>query len=443
MRRDASLHPVGRRAHAARVALVAALVVAAGYVLCALALGAYVNHRLVEEADGRLRSELAQVAADPGGTRLTPHHGGDHDTDNQPIFVWRVGPSGVARPLTADAPRLIRRQWSTAPVTLTLASTPFRFDTVRAGSSFLVAGQSVATIGRVDAALLLPALVFGLLLAAAAFAGAFVVGLRASAPLEQVRRRQAEFTADASHELRTPLSVVEAEVDLALRRVRSTGEYQAVLERIGAEGRRLRRIVEDLLWLARADAGQSGHDGSERADVAAIAADCVERFQALAAQRRVVLRFERAGDGPAVVQAAPEWVDRLAGVLVDNACKYAGAGGSATAAVVTSQGRVVLRVDDSGPGIPPAERDAVFDRFHRATAEEGGAGLGLAIADSVVRLSGAAWSVGESPHGGARLAVSWRRAGVAAHGVEAAGPASSEAHPDRQPEDTPVGGLPG
>lgn len=427
MSRSANPQPIGRRAHAARVALVAAAVVAACYVLCALALGEFVNHRLVGEADARLRAQLASAAPGPLGSLPEPHSGGDGDTDNEPIFVWKVGAAGVAHAVTAGSPSLPRHRWDGAPVTLTLGSTAFRFDASRDGSSWVVAGQSVATIGRVDAALLLPALAFGLLLVAATFTGALVVGLRASAPLEQVRRRQAEFTADASHELRTPLSVVEAEVDLALRRDRTPGEYQAVLERIAAESRRLRRIVEDLLWLARADAGAPGRDGAERADVAATARACVDRFQALAEQRGVTLRFERDGDGPAVVQAAPEWVDRLAGVLIDNACKYAGEGGSATVGVVSAQGRVVLRVDDSGPGIPPAERAAVFDRFHRATTEAGGAGLGLAIADSVVRMSGAAWTVGESPLGGARLAVSWRRAPTRAEGASPSAPQDTPA----------------
>jgi signal transduction histidine kinase len=70
-----------------------------------------------------------------------------------------------------------------------------------------------------------------------------------------------------------------------------------------------------------------------------------------------------------------------------------------------------LTVDDSGPGIPDAERERIFDRFHRATdGEQGGAGLGLAIGDAIVRATGGKWSVGSSPAGGARMSVSWPRA---------------------------------
>ena len=437
----AAAPPVRRRGHAARVALVATVVVAAGYVLCVFGLNQFVNHRLVGQVDTRLRSTLAHEVSKPVAPGSPPLITGDRDTDNDPVFLWKVGPSGVAQALTAGAPDLARGAWTGVPVTVTLGPGRFRLDGVRVGSLWVVAGQSVAADGRVDDALFLPALLFGILLTAAVFVGSFIVGLRASAPLEQVQRRQAEFTADASHELRTTLSVVEAEVDLALRRRRSPDEYQAVLERIGAEGRRLRRIVEDLLWLARADAGVPGHDQGERADVAAVAAACVDRFQALAEQRGVSLWLEREGEAPAVVQAATEWVDRLAGVLIDNACKYAGPGGTAIVSVVSAQGRVVLRVDDSGPGIPLSERRAVFDRFHRATTEAGGAGLGLAIADSVVRMSGASWTVGEAPLGGARLAVSWRRAASRSDG--APGPGQGASEPALRRPDTAAAGRPG
>ena len=72
--------------------------------------------------------------------------------------------------------------------------------------------------------------------------------------------------------------------------------------------------------------------------------------------------------------------------------------------------RVVLTVDDSGPGIPDAERTRIFDRFHRATDSKGGAGLGLAIADAIVRGTGGRWKVAAAPSGGARMGISWSRA---------------------------------
>jgi signal transduction histidine kinase len=73
-------------------------------------------------------------------------------------------------------------------------------------------------------------------------------------------------------------------------------------------------------------------------------------------------------------------------------------------------GRIALTVDDSGPGIPDDERPRIFDRFHRANDVGGGAGLGLAIADAIVRATGGRWKIGSAPSGGARMSVSWPRA---------------------------------
>ena len=110
-----------------------------------------------------------------------------------------------------------------------------------------------------------------------------------------------------------------------------------------------------------------------------------------------------------VVTAPPEWLDRLLGVLLDNACKYSPEGGTVTVSVAAERSRIALTVDDAGPGIPEAERARIFDRFHRATDSTGGAGLGLAIADAIVRATGGQWRVGAAPAGGARMTVSWPR----------------------------------
>ncbi|MHB1584669.1 MAG: histidine kinase dimerization/phospho-acceptor domain-containing protein, partial [Acidimicrobiales bacterium] len=249
----------GRRAnrgHATRVALAATAVVMACYAVAVVGLYAVVSARLTHEVDARLATVLASadqwtLPQGPAGSVLPASHG--NDVDAAPSFVWRVAPTGAVTSLTAGAPSLPRRAWSAGPTSLDLGAAPFRFDVARQGRGWLVAGQSITEVGRVRAALWVPVLVFGVLLALAAFVGSLVVGLRASAPLEEVRRRQAEFTADASHELRTPLSVIEAEVELALSGPQDADEYVGVLRRVAGEGRRLRRIVDDLLWLARVD----------------------------------------------------------------------------------------------------------------------------------------------------------------------------------------------
>lgn len=121
---------------------------------------------------------------------------------------------------------------------------------------------------------------------------------------------------------------------------------------------------------------------------------------------------------PVLVAEPAELIDRLIGVLVDNACKYAPQGGRVEVTVSTDgSGRASLMVDDSGPGIRDEDRARIFDRFHRsvvtaADASGAGLGLGLSIGDTIVRATGGRWSVVVSPLGGARLAVSWPRATI-------------------------------
>ena len=106
----------------------------------------------------------------------------------------------------------------------------------------------------------------------------------------------------------------------------------------------------------------------------------------------------------------PEWLDRLLGVLLDNACKYSPGGRLRLRRGRQRERPDALTVDDSGPGIPVDERTRIFDRFHRATDRPGGAGLGLAIADAIVRATNGRWRIGASPAGGASMSVTWPRA---------------------------------
>ena len=397
------------RRHAVRVAAVATLIVMVGYVIAAVVINLIVTNHLVGTTDQRLHDRLTDASRQTLTLPGTPALREQTDVDDAPVFLWSIAPSGEVTPLTPTAPPLPSRRWDEGPVTLSLGTSTFRFDTVQTHGTVLVAGQSTAETSHVQSLLLVAELVFGAILAVAVFAGATVVGLRASAPSELVRRRQAEFTADASHELRTPISVIEAEVGLALDRPRDPAGYREVLERVGRESTRLRRIVEDLLWLARADNEPVQAESTGITDVADVAERCAERFGAVAATHGVALSVQRVGQGPFTVQAQPDLIDRLAGVLIDNGCKFAGEGGRVEVSVRDWGGRVDLRVDDSGPGIPEDQRDAVFDRFHRATDSVTGTGLGLAIADAVVRSTQGSWGIGTADLGGARMEISWRK----------------------------------
>ncbi len=401
-----------RWAHAAKVATGATVVVAAVAVVVALVVNLMIIDHLGSEVDARLSERLADASRQvyrPSGAATAPAHGGD--LDDAPVFAWRVLTSGATIPEDAASPHLPSRVWSTGTTTLPMAGSTFRLRAEPAQGGWLVAGESIARLDQVRNELLVAEALLGALLLLVTFAGSFVVGLRASAPIEEIRRRQAEFTADASHELRTPLSVIEAEVELALSRERDATSYQSTLRRISSESDRLRSIVENLLWLARADDDQREDRADRTVDLGALGEACAERFAAVARTASVTLVHHVDGPG-ATIRADAEAVDRLISVLLDNACRYAGSGGRVEMGVTHVEGQVTLLVEDSGPGIPEAERELVLDRFHRADERPGGTGLGLAIADAVVRNTGGTWSIGRSELGGARMAVTWRAVGV-------------------------------
>ena len=369
------------------------------------------GRHLVAQVDARVSDRLRDVggigALSPAEHfRLPP----DNDVDDAPIVFWRVGAKRGAVALTAATPPLPAGTWSPQrqPTTEVLGTDQFRLLAARAGTGWLVAGESLAQTRHVEAVVERAEVIAGPVLVLAMFFGALAIGLLASRPVEQARRRQLEFTADASHELRTPLTVIEAEVDLALTSSRDGVSYRDTLRRIGAEGKRLRRIVEDLLFLARFDA-KPPVPGDEPVDLRTLAEGSVQRFSAVAEGRDIDLSLRFEGADAVLVKAPPAWVDRLCGVLIDNACRYAGKGGSVLVLVAARGNSVSFAVEDSGPGIPPEQRASLFDRFHRGTDEGDGAGLGLAIADAVVRSTGGKWRVSDAPGGGAHMEVIWRR----------------------------------
>jgi signal transduction histidine kinase len=401
----------------ARVAGIAVLAVLVLYAVVVFAIDVSVFRGLITDADQRVLTRMASLS----GSNLRSPRVFAPQEGPQPIYLWFYGLDGkvaTATPQAPDVPDGLRA--GSHPTSLDLAGHHFRVSGVQANeyipapggqftqvpAGWLMAGTSVddvySTVLRlalIEAGLALP---LGLLV----FLGALWIARRSVAPVEEARRRQLAFTADASHELRTPLTVIEAEASLALLQDRDAGSYKQSIERIAGEGARLRRIVEDLLWLARFESEPTRPE-SGTVDVGAIATEAVARFRTVADQRSIRLTGSVGPLQAPLVAAPPEWIDRLAGVLVDNACRYSSDGGLVDVSVVTAEGRVRLAVDDSGPGIPPAERAQIFDRFHRANNKPGGAGLGLAIGNAIVTATGGRWEVAESLFGGARMAVSW------------------------------------
>ncbi|MCX6631180.1 MAG: ATP-binding protein [Candidatus Solibacter sp.] len=188
------------------------------------------------------------------------------------------------------------------------------------------------------------------------------------------------FVADASHELRTPISVIRGEADVALTQERSPAEYRESLTVILDEARRLSCLVDDLLNLARADAGHvmlQTHDFY----LNELLVECCRSVRGLANTRGLAL--ECLADDDLQFTGDEQLLRRLVINLLDNAIRYTPSGGKVTVALETGAASVQLRVSDTGIGIAPADAARVFERFYRAgearSRQDGGFGLGLAI----------------------------------------------------------------
>ena len=394
-----------------RVALTATAVVALTYLVIAVAVVTFVTRDLTNSIDHRLLDSVRNVPREPGpGSQ--PFKGPPGDRPFGPtLLVWTISANGT---VTTDdvAPALpTDLQHVSTPQTSTVDGTELRLAGGPVGDGYVVVAQTLDEVSRARSTIILAEVLIAPVLLAVVFLGAVLIGRRVAAPIERARRRQLEFTADASHELRTPLSVIEAHTSLALTQDRTAAWYKTAFERVDHESKRMHELLDNLLWLARFDATRAAPN-AEPVDLGILASQAADRFGVIAETRRLRLGLHVAEHG-AVVTAPPEWLDRLLGVLLDNACKYAPEGGSVDVTVSRDGGRVRLVVDDSGPGIPGDQRDRIFDRFHRATEGPGGAGLGLAIGQAIVQATGGRWEVGHSPAGGARMAVAWRTSAAA------------------------------
>jgi len=198
---------------------------------------------------------------------------------------------------------------------------------------------------------------------------------------------QRRFMADASHELRTPVSIMRTAADVTLSQSgRDESEYRDALTVVSQQTARLARLVDDMLVLARADAGGYPMVRAE-VDVDAVVLDCVREFGATAAAKAITLS---SAVRPVSAIADEALLRRLIGNLISNAIAYTPDGGRVDVAIVDADSRVTIQVTDSGPGIPPADRERVFERFVRLDPArgQGGAGLGLAIARWIAEAHG-------------------------------------------------------
>ncbi|MCC6232124.1 MAG: HAMP domain-containing protein [Verrucomicrobiales bacterium] len=207
--------------------------------------------------------------------------------------------------------------------------------------------------------------------------------------LRQLHAVQQRFVADAAHELRTPLTILRGEIQVALRKERDLGRYQAVLHSNLEEVVRLSRLTDNLLALARADAGEGLHQSSRLCLRAACQSVC-EKLGPIAEHAGIRLSTE--GAEQAEIHGDPVAIERIVVNLVENALRHSERGDAVRVQITDSAQVAAIEVVDEGTGIPPEHLPRIFDRFYRVesarTRDSGGAGLGLAMVKALTELHG-------------------------------------------------------
>lgn len=258
------------------------------------------------------------------------------------------------------------------------------------------AGRTYATVAMADVVELedrFPSQFRGFLLAGVFAvllmgAGAALLARKATAPVEAAFDQMRRFMSDAAHELKTPVAVLRTRAEVALQRPREREEYMEVLSGIASESSRLGGLVENMLLLARADAGEWPVQ-VQRLFLDDVLLDALSAARALGGGKGTAVDVGELQEAP--VNGDPVLLRQLVMILLDNAVRHSPAGASVVASTVRDGPHVDLSVQDTGPGIPAAALPHVFDRFFRADPSRSGdgAGLGLAIARWIAERHGA------------------------------------------------------
>lgn len=321
---------------------------------------------------------------------------------------------------TSDAPVLIRTDTLTDVIAQVLDGTSEGTD--RAAhvawlSEELDDGWRIAiTDTTTPDALLHDLAVQDLLIAACALAALFAIAWWLSnwalRPVQQAWDQQRRFVADASHELKTPLAVILANLQILQADEGIGADARRWVDSSVDEANHMKALVGDLLQLARADESMAGSATSamrhEDVDLSEMVEAAALEFDAIAFERGCVLE-EQVSEG-IHVSGDPDWLERMVRILIDNACKYGERGSTVDVTLERSGGRARLTVHNMGTVIDPEDLPHVFERFYRSDKArsrdgEGGFGLGLAIAKSIVDAHGGKISVTSSETEGTTFSV--------------------------------------
>lgn len=230
---------------------------------------------------------------------------------------------------------------------------------------------------------------------------------RLAAALDTQRR----FMADASHELRTPVSILRTAAEVTLgREARSEQEYRESLRIVADQAGRLARMVDDMMILARADAGGIRVDGSEFY-LDELVSECADDAAVLAGDRNVVVRAHSMAE--VSYRGDERLLRQMVMNLLDNGVRHTAAGGEVRVEIAASEGALEIAVTDTGSGVPADDRERIFQRFVRldpARRQPGGAGLGLPIARTIAEAHGGSLTLAASGPEGSRFVARLPRA---------------------------------
>ena len=205
--------------------------------------------------------------------------------------------------------------------------------------------------------------------------------------LEESFERERRFTSDASHELRTPTSVILAQTEYTLEKERSAAEYKEALEVVEKQGRRMSRLIGDMLDYSRMDLSADRYP-MEDLDFSALVEETAGALKPVGASR---VRYQVAVEEGIHIEGNAGLLSRLLQNLVSNAYRYGKEDGVIQVALQRQEGGCRLSVRDDGPGIPPEEQERIFERFYRSDASRSvqGTGLGLSLVKKIAELHGA------------------------------------------------------
>ena len=227
--------------------------------------------------------------------------------------------------------------------------------------------------------------------------------------LRSTVRTRDEFLSTAAHELRTPITILRTRAEVALQQPRDSVDYVSALQGVEAEAHRLGSIVDSLLVLARADAGERQIE-KERIFLDDIAIDAAGAARVVARQKGVDVAVDDFEEAPVV--GDPSLIRQLVMIVLDNAVKFTDEGGQVRVGVSMQEGAPTFSVEDTGIGIKQEDVSRVFQRFFRgetARSRTQGAGLGLSIASWIAGEHGANIMLTSQPGIGTRVIVTFPR----------------------------------